>query len=402
MIAVLYITRNGMLEPLGQSQVLGYLRGLSVDYRITLISFEKPADLAKAKDVAQVRADCDSHGIRWLPQRFHHRPRFVSPAWNMLVLLWLCMREVRLGNAGLIHARSYIPATIALLVNRLMGTPFIFDMRALWPEELITAGRLRRGSLMHRAIVWVERCCLARAAAVISLTQAAEVYLRQRYPKELEVRSIWVIPTCADLERFVLASRPVAGPRVYGCLGTVLSGWFRLSWLSMFFRVAAARDGEAEFEVVTRDDPELVRAAVDPDSRLQGRLRVFAMPPNAVHEAIQGQHVSVMFYASGEVSELGRSPTRLGEVLGCGLPVVANRGVGDVAKILTGHKVGVLVEEPSDESMAVALDALDELLQQRDLAVRCRQAAEEVFSLSSGTTHLSLVWKQAMSEGSGR
>ena len=56
------------------------------------------------------------------------------------------LRLARSKEVGLIHARSYLPAGVAWLVWRLTGTPFIFDMRALWPEELITAGRLRRGS----------------------------------------------------------------------------------------------------------------------------------------------------------------------------------------------------------------------------------------------------------------
>ena len=37
---ILYLSRTGMLEPLGQSQVLSYLKGLSRSYRITLVSYE--------------------------------------------------------------------------------------------------------------------------------------------------------------------------------------------------------------------------------------------------------------------------------------------------------------------------------------------------------------------------
>ena len=44
MNATLYLTRNGLLEPLGQSQVMAYLRGLSYKHSITLITYEKPKD----------------------------------------------------------------------------------------------------------------------------------------------------------------------------------------------------------------------------------------------------------------------------------------------------------------------------------------------------------------------
>ena len=314
------------------------------------------------------------HGIRWLPQKFRPRPRIIAPAFSMVRMVWLLWREVRSGRVGLIHARSYIPAAVALAVHRLTGVPFIFDMRALWPEELITAGRLRRGSLLHRAIVAMERACLRDAAAVVSLTEAATHYLQQEYPDELRAQNITIIPTCTDLERFMLFSDPPS-PRIYGCIGTVLSGWFRLDWLAAFYLHVAARDDDVLFEVVTRDDQAAVRHALDPVGTLGVRLSIYSLPSDRVHEALQKQFASVMFYAGGEKSELGRSPTRMGEVLGCGVPVVANEGVGDVADIIRRYNVGVVVQGGSEDAMTIALDELDALRSDSDLPSRCRKAS---------------------------
>ena len=374
-----------MLEPLGQSQVLSYLKGLSQNYEVSLVSLEKPEDRADQTAFSRVQQQCDKYGIRWLPQRFHRRPKVIAPAWSMVVFLFLCLREVRKGNAELIHARSYIPAAVALAVHRLTGAPFIFDMRALWPEELITAGRLKRGSFMHRAIVWIERSCLERAAAVVSLTHAAVDHLQRVYPKELAGQKIWVIPTCADLERFTPALARTSAPLVHGCIGTVLSGWFRTDWLASWLAVIADRDPKARFEIVTRDDANLVRKALDPQGKLSDRLHIGPRAPQDMPEAIRSHNLSIMFYAGGEVSELGRSPTRMAEVLGCGLPVVANAGVGDVVDIIREWNVGVLVEGPGEKQISTALDSLDMLMQDPDLPSRCRKAAEAIFSLQAGT-----------------
>ncbi|RTL97069.1 glycosyltransferase [Ancylobacter aquaticus] len=384
MTPTLYVTRNGLLEPLGQSQVLAYLRGLSRDYAITLISYEKDEDWADAARVARARGECAELGINWLPQRFRYRPRLIAPALSMLRMAWLVRREVRRRGVRLVHARSYIPAAVALVVGRMTGVPFIFDMRALWPEELITAGRVRRGSLLHRALVAAERACLRRAAAVVSLTHAAAEYLNRLYPEEMAGRTVVVIPTCADLDRYVPPLRK-PGTRIVGCLGTVLSGWFRIDWLASFLAVAARRDPGRLFEITTRDDPGQVRALVAADPAVGSRLRVAPSPADRVQEVLQGQFVSVMFYAGGEVSELGRSPTRMAEILGCGLPVVANDGVGDVAAIIREHRVGVLAEGPAPHQMEAAWEALEALLADPDLSARCRRTAERIFSLSAGT-----------------
>lgn len=395
MTPTLYLTRNGLLEPLGHSQVFSYLRGLSQEHRITLITYEKDDDWADTQRVAKLRAECERLGILWLPQRFRPQPKVIAPALSMVRMVWLVAREVRRQRVRLIHARSYIPAAVALVVSRLTGVPFIFDMRALWPDELITAGRLRRGSMLHKAMVASERACLRHAGGVVSLTHAAAEHLRRVYPEDLAGQTVAVIPTCADLDRFVPASQPPS-QHVIGCLGTVLSGWFRLDWLSAFLAVAAKRDPELRFELTTRDDPAKVRAAIGGDADLQSRLRIAPSASERVHEVLQGQMASVMFYAGGEISELGRSPTRMAEILGCGLPVVANEGVGDVAQIIREHHVGVLVSGSSQQEMAVAWDELEQLLADPDLAGRCRRAAEAVFSLETGTAAYSALYAKVI------
>lgn len=383
MAATIYLTRNGLLEPLGQSQVFSYLRGLAPYHSITLITYEKAHDWHDAVRMARARAECDRLGIRWLPQRFLARPKVVAPALSMLRMMWLLLREVKGRGAELIHARSYIPAAVAMVVGRMTGVPFIFDMRALWPEELIAARRLTRGSFLHRAIVAAERVCLRRAGAVVSLTQAALVHLQRTYPDEMTSQTMAVIPTCADLDRF-MPVKHLPAKRVIGCLGTVLSGWFRLDWLATFLAVAAKRDPEMQFEITTRDDANQVRAALDPMGDLGERLQIGSSVTDRVQEVLQGQIASVMFFAVG-LSKLGSSPTRMGEILGCGLPVVANVGVGDVAEIIRRYDVGVLVEDASETSMAKAHEALEALMSDPELGSRCRKAAEEVFSLESGT-----------------
>ncbi|WGT51481.1 glycosyltransferase [Thioclava nitratireducens] len=384
MTPTLYLTRNGLMEPLGQSQVLAYLRGLSKDYRVTLITYEKDEDRNDAARFSLLRTECERLGIRWLPQRFRPRPKVIAPAFSMLRMVWLVRREVRGQHAQLIHARSYIPAAVAMIVSRMTGVPFIFDMRALWPEELITAGRLRRRSILHQAIVTAERACLKSAAGVVSLTHAAVKHLRQIYPSELANQRIVVIPTCADLERFVPAKKKPDATEI-GCLGTVLSGWFKLDWLVSFLSVAVEQTPNAKIVLTTRDNPEEVRAAFRENEAVLERLKIAPSPSDQVPDVLRGQTASVMFFTEG-LSKLGSSPTRMGEILGCGMPVVANDGVGDVAAIIRKYDVGVLVDSASKEDMNAAWDKLLALLEDPDLPDRCRRAAEEVFSLASGVS----------------
>jgi glycosyltransferase involved in cell wall biosynthesis len=99
---------------------------------------------------------------------------------------------------------------------------------------------------------------------------------------------------------------------------------------------------------------------------------------------VQRHTASVMFFTGG-LSKLGSSPTRMAEVLGCGLPVVANPGVGDVEQVVRQNRVGVLARGSSSAEMDACVAELLALLKDPELARRCRRTAEELFSLETGT-----------------
>jgi glycosyltransferase involved in cell wall biosynthesis len=231
----------------------------------------------------------------------------------------------------------------------------------------------------------MESACLRDAAAIVSLTHAAATYLQERHNEEIGSKPLVIIPTCADLDRFSPSSTSARARSIHGCIGTITSGWFRIDWLAAWFAAVAADDSEALFEIVTRDDPARVRAAVDPKGCIGERLAVFARRPAEMPETVRAHKTSAMFYAGGEISEIGRSPTRMAEVLGSGIPVIANGGIGDVEKILREHRVGVIVSDSGDDAMVAALKELQELQRDPELASRCRTAAAEIFSLDRGT-----------------
>lgn len=385
---VLYLSYTGLLEPLGQSQVLNYLRILAREHRISIVTFEKPRDLADQDTVEAMRRSCAAAGIRWLPRRYHGRPRFLATLWDLLVFFWTAWREARAIRADLVHARSYIPAFTALALKRLTGRPFIFDMRAFWVEELITAGRLRRGSALHRLLVAGERRCLREAAAVVSLTHAAVAHMKSEAPDLANVRFA-VIPTCTDLDRFQpRGDRDGAAPTV-GCVGTVLSGWFRFDWLMAFFSRMREDFPQARARIVSRDDPARIAAMSD------NQIEVTVCAPADVPAALAALSATVMFFDQA-ASEIARCPTRMGEALACGVPVVGNPWVGDVGEIVRRYQVGVLIEENTDQAMAAAVAELQALLKDPELAARCRKAAEDWFSLEKGAAAYARLYAEAV------
>ena len=383
----LYLSYTGMLEPLGRSQVLSYLSRLAGEYAFTLVSFEKPADLADSDAVASLRAECAHYGIDWRPQVYHQRPRLPATAWDLLVLLGQTSRHSSRRETRVVHCRSYIPAIAAWLSSKVTGKPFIFDMRAIWPDEMVTAGRLTERSLVYKALKWIERRLLRDAASVVSLTEAGVDHLLERYP-ELPRGKFEVITTCVDVDRFKVPQRhgpsgrlADSQPFVVGTMGTLLSGWFYLDAFFAFFLAIKRLRLDAQASIVTRDNHEEIRArahraGIDPED-----INLRSATSEGMPQLLAGMDVGVMFFAA----KPGSAPTRLGEFLAAGVPVVGNMGIGDLGRLIATYDVGIVVDNVCD---AASLErAARELLARYDgilASGACRHAAEDYFSLERG------------------
>ncbi|WP_269623274.1 glycosyltransferase [Prochlorococcus marinus] len=387
---VLYLTRNALLEPLGQSQILPYLKYLSKSYNITIISFEKENISNFISYKTSLNNELTTLGITWIPLKFIQG----KPLLSLLQLLLVSIIEIiKKRKYHLIHARSYVPAFIAAFIYKILRVPFIFDMRALWLEELVSSKRLNRGSLRYRILSTLEGICIKDSAAVVSLTNGAIGYLNSKYNNHFSNKIYSVIPTCVDVDRFFSNLNPNLNPRIYGCYGTVLSGWFQIDWLIEFFSLLSIRDPNALFEIVTNDNPSDIKHCFKNNLKLLSRLRVYSADPIQMPSIISRFSATVMFFTPG-LSKLGSFPTRLAESLACGRPVVINSGVGDLDQLIRNLKFGIVISNIDTKAISSSLDELELLINKPDINLVCREVAMNNFSLYYGSSEYNKLYKR--------
>lgn len=394
MKSILYLSYTGLLEPLGQSQILSYLKRLSSEHQFTLVTFEKSADLAEREKVEQLKKDCQQHGIHWLPKQYHNKPRMLATLWDLWVLLYSTWCLSGSNKVALVHCRSYIPAMAAWLSGKLTGVPFVFDMRALWLDEMIDANRLVRNSLAHKILRWVERRLLQDAAHIVSLTEAAVGYLVTHNP-DLDADKFTVIPTCVDLTRFTESKAATSREITIGTMGTVIGGWYKLDWFFRTLQLSAAVFNQPSFKVITKDDHEKLTTMAGEYGL--GNITVKSSLPAEIQDNIQNITFAILYFTPG-VSKIGSAPTRMAEFLACGIPVLANRGVGDMADLVAQYGIGVVVEDGSEAAIAAALKQMQDLLTDPDYPQRCKNAAVQLFSADVGATKYRAVYQRALHE----
>ncbi|PYQ52782.1 MAG: hypothetical protein DMF78_10580 [Acidobacteria bacterium] len=361
----LFLTYTGLLEPLGVSQVLPYVRGLAArGHRMAILSFEKPADPVA---LAETRRLLASEGIEWEALRYHKRPPVVSTMAD--VARGFLRAHAYLGRGvRLLHARAHVPALVAHALWRTRGVRFLFDHRGRMADEFADAGIWPAGGVLYRAVERWERRFVRDAAATVVLTER----LRQELG-ETSARAT-VIPCAVDLAAFQPA--PPAAPREFDL---VHAG----SWSGLYL----ARETLRFFAAFRRLRPSarllLLVPGVSAIRDLPEGVEARTVAPAAVPALLARAGAGLSLRQPGR-AQVAASPVKVSEALACGLPVVSTPGVGDLDTLVPGKRVGVVLRGLSDDDLRAAARELIAL--QADpvgLARRCRALAEERYGLPS-------------------
>lgn len=384
---VLYLSYDGLSDPLGYSQVFQYLKGLSASHRIDLVSYEKRAAWSDAARREALLAEVRNAGIRWRPLRYHKSPTALATAYDIAAGCLVAGVLVWRRKVDLVHARSYVAAVIALVLKAVFGIRFVFDMRGFWADEKVDNGAWQREGLLYRIAKHMERRFLLSADRVISLTHAAVAemrafdYLKDRMP------AFEVITTCANLSHFRYRPQGAAvgersAPFVLGYVGAVSFSYLFDEALDCFKLLQQKVPG-ARLLVLNRGEHELVGARLKAHGIDPGCVELRAVDYDELPSQMSRMHACVFFIRQA-YAKIASAPTKLGEVLGCGVPCLSNTGVGDMTAILEGERVGVAVGGFGADELARGLERLLALVREHGIRERCRQVAERHFSLDEG------------------
>lgn len=393
--SVLYVSYDGMLEPLGQSQVLAYLEKLTDLAHVHLISFEKPADRANQAKVAALQERIAASGIRWHPLTYHKAPSVPATLYDLgigiLLSFWLVVRH----RITFVHARSYPPALVGLVVKRLTGTRLLFDMRGLWADERTDGGLWPPNGRLYRIVKRIERSLLLGADQIVTLTDRSKVEIeRFAYLADRKHAPIHVITTCADLHRF--SPGQGQGPQVFtlgyvGSLGT----WYLFDEVLAAFAAVRRRRPDARLLIVNRKDHDFIRERLDAHSIDPACVTIQAADHREVPALIAGMTAGTAIIKP-VYSKIASAPTKLAEYLGCGVPCLGNTGVGDMDAVLEGERVGVAFDSFAPEAMEQAVDRLLALCGEPGISDRCRAAAQRHFSLETGAAQYRAIYEQLL------
>jgi len=398
---VLYLAYYGMTDPLGQSQVLSYLKGLSKHgYSFDVIGFEKPEVYEERKQ--DVYKFIEGYDIRWIAKKYHKSP----PVFSTMFDIEIARKEVRklcLENKyDIVHCRGYILADVAIDAKKRTGAKFIFDMRGWWPDEKKESG-LWNSFLFNPVYKYYkkqERKYFEQSDIAISLTHIGKSTIAQLSLKSSD--QVSVIPTCVNFELFkpfdqnqrekIRASLSIPQDALVMLYSGSVGANYRTDLVLKLFSYLQNINANSYLFFLSHAEHSIINNAIEEANIDKQYVRIQSAKYHEVSNYLMVGDIGVIMYNTG-FSVIGRSPTKLGEYWASGLNVLAAKGIGDLEAIMAQYpEGGVLVDNINDNE--AFKNAVVQILKQHRDKVKLREYANQYFSLESGISKYLDIYKK--------
>lgn len=374
---VLYITYDGLLDPLGSSQILPYLIGINDSSKsIFIVSVEKPERFSK--NFEKLNKELIEKNIYWEPLLFSQKFGIFGKIWDFLKIYFTTTKLSFSKKINIVHARGHVSAQVASFLKKIFKVRYIFDFRGLWVDERVDKGGwdLEKyfDRLQYKYFKYKEIKLLKNADHIVLLTNKVKDEICRI--SETNYDKLTVIPCCADFNHFTLqteskklSSRKILGipnnSLVFGFLGSVgpmylLDDYFK--FIELIYKRYALIDIDVFGLLITNDlnAANLAKQRIV-DENLNQNIIVLSTSRSQVPELLHSLDVLISFISSTYARQAS-SPTKIAESFACGIPIISNQGVGDVEDHINDINGGKIISNTLQETLEKMLPSLDEIV----------------------------------------
>ena len=201
---ILYISYDGLLDPIGASQILPYIKNIaSESTAFYVISFEKKEKYELSGTI--LLQELENLNISWRPLTFSSHFAILGKLYDLIKMYIVSFKLMLQGRLEIVHSRGHVAGQIGSFLKLLLGCKFIFDFRGLWVDERVNKGGWNLSNyfdnLQYKFFKRMERIIIKRADHIIVLTEAVINELMKL--SDISLEHISVIPCCADFNHFI-------------------------------------------------------------------------------------------------------------------------------------------------------------------------------------------------------
>lgn len=348
-------TSGEFLTPLVASQLFDHaevqatLPGVDQPLSVSAWLFEpmrRHAEARTRRKLRELRRRCPHVDVRLVGGigRWDNRPALATARW---------LRQ-RLGSSPVVyHCRGESSVDWAVRLRRhFPDDAIVLDVRGAWPYEILLAhgvtvvedaeGEARarfEGALAHL------RRCVAEVEGVMTVSANLRNWLIEAAgaPEEAVVVPCCVTATVDDHRRKeIRRSWGVTTEKIYVYLGTTASRSQGLEDLVMPFLRASQLVAPDVRVLLLTPDVDAMRNLAKAGALNLSRTTIMHVPQAEVRHILTAADVGLLLRPPIFMNRWSQ-PTKLGEYLASGLPVIVEQGTGDVPELLEGSGAGITV-----------------------------------------------------------
>ena len=390
---ILFISYDGMTDPLGQSQIIPYLAGLSkFGYRFTILSCEKPERFKKNK--SHVEKVLESNSIKWIPIAYHKKPPVFSSVYDVAMLKRKAAKLHAVEKFDMVHTRAGIPSLIGLWMKKKFSVKFLHDMREFYADSRIDGGMWKIDNFFYEIIYNYfkrrEDEEVEMSDGIVCLTYAAEKIIKE-WPQYKNEVILEVIPCSTDMslfdpEKINPEQKEMIKKQlnihetdfVISYLGSI-GGWYLTDEMMQFCKSISDKIPNAKFLFISPHKPQIILDIAKRFDIAKERIVVKNAQRDEVPLLLSTSKYSI-FFIKTSYSKKSSSPTKHGEIMAMGIPVITNSGVGDVAEIVEKYQSGIVIKNLDKKNYD---DCAEKLVSVDYDAKKIRAGAEAFYSLEN-------------------
>ncbi len=398
-----------MTDPLGQSQVLPYLQGLSrAGFKIFLLSCEKKQVFLQNKPV--VEKILEGYNITWIPLNYTKKPPVLSTVLDIIKLRKAAKKIHRENKLDMVHTRPGVPELVGLWMKKTMGVKFLNDIREFYADSRVEGGMWKLSNPLYKAVYNFfkkrEMESVLKSDGIVCLTSAAEKIIKEwkEYRKAIPLQ---VIPCSADLELFdpgKISETEKTTLRsalniskddfVISYLGSV-GGWYLVDEMMQFCKVLTDKIRTAKILFISPHRHDEIRLAAVRYGISSDKVIIQKANRQDVPTLVLVSDYSV-FFIKPCYSKQSSSPTKHGELMAMGIPLITNSGVGDVETITKRYNAGIIINEFTGQEFSGAVEKIvsGPGFKSDDI----RQGAKEFYSLEKAVEKYIAIYNSILNQ----
>lgn len=368
----IFLSYDGILEPLGYSQILSYLKYISKNYKIIIISVEKKNDLKNIKHLKKIENFLFENNIIWF-----HIDYSSSKLGKFILLIELFIKTLYIlkkENVKIIHARSYISGTVTYFLKIFKNFFFIFDIRGFWIEERVEWNLWKKKSLKYKFFKFFEDKIFKKSNSIVTLTQDAKNIILKKNIKNIKIS---VIPTCVNLDKKKIIKKN-SNFITFTHLGAIGTRYNFDAYLNIVDKIQQTKKNFVC--VINKGEHSYIRQKIKNYNLTKENYSIKYIPPYEIDNAITASNFGVFFPVSGFYLN-GYFPTKLGEFLSNGIPIITCRINNHVDNIIKENNIGIIIENIDFIDYEVLNKKIYMILNDAEISQRCKSVANKYFNI---------------------